>query len=352
MSIVKTDESIKPIKAPFPWFGGKSRVAGIVWERFGDVKNYVEPFAGSLAVLLGRPHDPGIETVNDLDPMICNFWRATTLYPEQTAQWADHPVNESDLHARHVWLRGVLSDGKFRSRIEADPEYCDPKVAGWWVWGICNWIGTGWCGDSGIGPWVVDRDEDGFAALMKSGGRGVIRKLPHLGDAGVGVQRRLPHLGDAGKGVSRNIGLLGWFSDLRERLQRVRVCCGDWTRVLGPSVTYKHGMTGVFLDPPYNLDIRHDGCYAEDERGIADSVREWAIANGDNPLLRIALCSYEGEHTMPDDWRCVAWKANGGMSNQGNNRGRENAHKERIWFSPACLTPDAAECGGLFDANS
>lgn len=31
-------------KAPFPWFGGKSKVAAEVWRRFGDVTNYVEPF--------------------------------------------------------------------------------------------------------------------------------------------------------------------------------------------------------------------------------------------------------------------------------------------------------------------
>ena len=55
------------LRAPFPWFGGKSRVAHIVWSHFGDVRNYVEPFAGSLAVLLGRPTEPKIETVNDLD---------------------------------------------------------------------------------------------------------------------------------------------------------------------------------------------------------------------------------------------------------------------------------------------
>ena len=46
------------LKAPFPWFGGKSRVSHIVWDYFGDVANYVEPFAGSLAVLLGRPNPP------------------------------------------------------------------------------------------------------------------------------------------------------------------------------------------------------------------------------------------------------------------------------------------------------
>jgi hypothetical protein len=68
-------------------------------------------------------------------------------------------------------------------------------------------------------------------------------------------------------------------------------------------------------------------------------VREWAIENGDNPSLRIALCGYEGEHQMPDSWDCVAWKARGGYGSQGDGRGRENAARERIWFSPYCLKP-------------
>ena len=71
-----------PFKAPFPWFGGKSRVADIVWDRFGNVPNYVEPFFGSGAVLLGRPHAPAIETVNDLDCMVANFWRELKMDPE------------------------------------------------------------------------------------------------------------------------------------------------------------------------------------------------------------------------------------------------------------------------------
>lgn len=32
------------IPAPFPWFGGKRRVADVVWQRFGHVGNYVEAF--------------------------------------------------------------------------------------------------------------------------------------------------------------------------------------------------------------------------------------------------------------------------------------------------------------------
>ena len=52
------------------------------------------------------------------------------------------------------------------------------------------------------------------------------------------------------------------------------------------------------------------------------------------PLLRIALCGYEGEHNLPGSWECCAWKGGGGYGNQSGN---QNAHRERIWFSPHCL---------------
>ena len=140
---------IDPLKAPFPWFGGKSRVSAEVWNRFGNVRNYVEPFAGSLAVLLGRPHEPGTETVNDLDCYLANFWRAVKADPIATEEWADSPVNEADLLARHRWLHGQRG---FRDRMRLDPEFYDAKIAGWWAWGICSWIGSGWCVVRGDGP--------------------------------------------------------------------------------------------------------------------------------------------------------------------------------------------------------
>ena len=282
------------IKSPVPvaWFGGKSRVATEVWQAFGDVDNYVEPFAGSLAVLLGRPHTPRVETVNDLDCYLANFWRAIRYDPVETAQWADWPVNEADLLARHKWL---MQQFDFRERMRRDPEFYDVKIAGWWVWGLCSWIGEGWC---------------------------------------VHEHKKLPHLGNAGRGI------LDYFIQLHERLRRVRVACGEWDRVLGDSVTVKHGVTGVFLDPPYDSKS-HDVTYSANTDVSAD-VRQWAIDNGDNPLLRIALCGYEGEHEMPPDWRCMAWKAIGGYASLGNKRGRENAGKERIWFGPACMREEIA----------
>jgi DNA adenine methylase len=53
--------SAATLKAPFPWFGGKSIIAPEVWERFGNVQNFVEPFAGSLAVLLALDFENGNE---------------------------------------------------------------------------------------------------------------------------------------------------------------------------------------------------------------------------------------------------------------------------------------------------
>lgn len=347
------------LRAPFPWFGGKSRVARLVWDRFGDVRNYVEPFAGSLAVLLGRPSEPKIETVNDLDCWIANFWRAITTDPDQVAHWADWPVNEADLHARHLWL---VKQTEFRERMKTDPEYFDPKIAGWWVWGISQWIGSGWCAAAG-GNTRPDLHSAGV------GVHGVVEKRPFLTNHGGGmgvhggkclrlgndhgravlrVANSIPDLsgasGAAGRGIHASgrpvTGILEWFQCLADRLRRVRVCCGDWTRVLGPAPTTCIGITGVFLDPPYGVEDRAD-LYGEESRDVAHAVREWAIANGDNPELRIALCGYAGEHEMPESWRWIGWKTNGGFATQKRKgtQGQQNAARERIWFSPACLQP-------------
>jgi DNA adenine methylase len=306
------------ISAPFPWFGGKRKVSAEVWQRFGNVVNYVEPFFGSGAVLLGRP-EPfyGVETVNDLDGYVANFWRATKLAPLDVAKWADNPVNENDLHARHVWLLQQRED--LAARLEGDPDFFDAKIAGWWVWGICSWIGSGFC--SGNGPWWIDDN----------------RNLVHLGNLGQGVNRKLVHLGDKGRGEPQ-ARLYPLFNSLAERLRNVRVCSGDWSRVCGPSVTFKHGLTGVFLDPPYaDTANRCSDLYRKDSELVAHAVCEWAICNGDNQLMRIALCGYEGEHDMPKSWAVHEWSAGEGFGAQAVERSK-NGKRERIWFSPACLS--------------
>lgn len=328
------------MKAPFPWFGGKSVVAPLVWERFGPVANYVEPFFGSGAVLLSRPDEPQTETVNDLDGLLSNFWRALRADPDEVAFHADWPVNENDLHARHAWLVGRKDS--LQATLEGDPDFFDAKAAGWWVWGTSCWIGSGFC--SGNGPWRV-QEVDGVRQLVHVGneGQGVNRQLVHVGDEGQGVNRKRERLsGFSETGVNAREDLAAYFAELSARLRKVRVCCGDWSRVCGPSVTTKHGVTGVFLDPPYaDSAKRTEKLYRKDCQQVAHEVREWAVANSEDPLMRIALCGYVGEHTMPEDWECVPWKSAGGFSSQ-NKSENGNCRKERIWFSPNCLKPELA----------
>jgi DNA adenine methylase len=87
--------------------------------------------------MLLRPDPPKIETANDVDCMVANFWRATIADPEQVAAFADSPVHECELHSRHRWL--VFSDdaAAFRERMRTDPMHHDCRIAGWWCWGLC-----------------------------------------------------------------------------------------------------------------------------------------------------------------------------------------------------------------------
>lgn len=251
-------------------------------------------------------------------------------------------VHNCDLHARHSWLIGQKE--RLAAKLEGDPDWFDVKAAGWWCWGMALWIGAGFC--AGDGPWKIVEQEDGS------------RQLVHLGDAGQGVNRQLVHLGNAGRGEPQaglgECGLLRWMEALSERLRRVRVCCGDWTRICGgrSGDAIQHFFSGgepcgVFLDPPYKLNL-DDGtsnrgtCYNTDSKetdDVADAVCKWAIAHGDDERLRIALCGYAGEYKMPDNWTCVAWKAPGGMAGlaKGESQGKDNCHRERIWFSPHCI---------------
>lgn len=291
------------LKSPFSWFGGKSRVAQTIWSGLGEVSNYIEPFAGSLAVLLANPNVPKIETVNDLDCGLSNFWRAVSNDPEGVAKFADYPVSEVDLHARHKWLVDHLSND-FKIKMEDDPDFYDVKAAGFWIWGVGCSVGNNWLNSKGL------------------------KAIPLLSSAGGGIN-----------GLTYNI--TEQFNKLQTRLKRVRITCGDWQRVLTPGITFANkglgdkDITGVLLDPPYE-SIGRDKVYKEDNN-IFKQVCQWAIDNGDNPKMRIVLCGYEGYQGIPNTWKTFSWKTNGGMANLGNDRGKINASKETIWLSPHCL---------------
>ena len=394
-------------KAPFPWFGGKSKAASLVWALLGDVDHYAEPFFGSGAVLLNRPHPCNrpyhSETVNDLDGFLVNLWRSTQWQPEATARAASWPVTEADKTARQIALLRWRDAGGLE-RLAGDPTWCEPVMAGWWAWAVCVQIGA----FDGRGPWTADPVTGRIYKQPpgKSRQAGESRNLPHLTDNGrgvniqtarePGVNRGLVHLSNNGMGVNIQTarepgvilaanGALGeiteahgghalddidwgqafhdatmpeivrWFRYLSARLRHVRVLNGDWSRLVTGgalktlSVRQKNGVAGVFLDPPYaDTANRSKSLYAADSLTVAHDVREWCLANGDNPSYRIVLAGYDGEHgdvLERAGWTVHEWyKAGhlqGGYGNiaVGNGTGDHQQKRERLWASPHCLVP-------------
>lgn len=293
------------LKAPFPYFGGKSRVASLVWSRLGDVQRYVEPFFGSGAVLLARPHwREGVrlnETINDADGLVVNFWRAIQADPAAVAVAADSPSSEVDNVARHRAL--VALD--LVPRLEADPRWYDAEAAGWWAYcaGSCGMTRRLYTDKAA--PKCVTWTRSGVIALRDG------RLAPQMGR-------------------------------LAARVAHARIKCGDWRRcVKSPAAMggAKAHTFGVFLDPPY-ADTSAQYTTTGNASAEADAWA-WAVENGGRENLRICVAGYDDGRTVPDGWAEVAWKASGGFGNQAQGTGRANASRERLWFSPHCLAPNA-----------
>ena len=358
------------MKPPFPYYGGKGRWAPLVWERLGNPTVYVEPFAGSIAVLLARPGGPGVrEIVCDTDGHICNFWRAVQSDPDRVAKHCDWPTIHQDLTARHRYL--VEWRERNAERLSEDPRWYDAEMAGWWVWGISIWIGGGWCertgdrmphvkaraGGQGVSKQVSRVPEKRPLISGHPGGKGVSRQSmrvreirpkvqPTGGGQGVSKQRRCeekrPYVNDrgGGHGVSKQTAG-GWhdvFRALQKRLENVVVLNRGWRSALTPTLlmhteTGPKPAVGVLMDPPYRADEGNRDARVYATESALDAARDsydWAVEHGGR--FRIAYCCREGDFDVPDGWTSAETSFNGVRDSE-----RRAAHRDQVMFSPACL---------------
>jgi DNA adenine methylase len=289
------------MKAPFPYFGGKSSVAHIVWDALGNPDHYLEPFFGSGAVLLNRPDwQPEMtETINDADGFVCNVWRAIQFSPDETAKVCDWPVNHADLIARKARL--IRDENYLLENLCKDDKWSDVELAGYWIWAASAWIGSGFTCPG---------------------------QIPNLGNKGRGAHA-----------ASQKSGTYKWFDELSSRLRRVRVVCGDWSRICGGDWQGNFGTAGIFFDPPYAAKDRAH-LYHKEDFDVAHDVRAWAMERGKRSNYRIVIAGYdEHDELSAHGWRKKEWKANGGYANKakGESRGKENCKRETLWFSPHCI---------------
>lgn len=112
------------MRPPFPYYGAKGTIADQIVALLPPHDHYVEPYCGSLAVLLAKQPSK-METVNDLDRDLITFWRvlrerpddlarACILTPHARVEYVDcrdeTAVPDELETARRVWV--VLTQGR------------------------------------------------------------------------------------------------------------------------------------------------------------------------------------------------------------------------------------------------
>jgi len=312
---------MRKIKAPAPYFGGKSLIVDELNRRFGDVRVRSDPFCGSLAWILASP-PVGIEVVNDLSGDVVNAYRAIRADPDAVAYYCDYPTSELDKLARAWVLRETLPE--LAARCAADPNWYDARAAGYFLYVTTTDL-------SGTlprrGPWIVENGK----MVRRGRANGLIKSMPKF------VRRcRLTTM--------RYTALVVWFRQIAERLRNVAILCGDWRRAVDLFSAGKYGTTAILIDPPYP---DYGYLYANGaQRPVWFDAARWAVERGDNPSVRIAVCGYwtpEADEMFPASWARFRWKAHGGLGNKRKSSVYENRYRECVWFSPHCVTRSAAD---------
>ena len=321
------------MQAPFPYFGGKSSIAHVIWQALGDVRHYLEPFVGSAAVLLARPaeHKGNNEIINDMDCHIVNVWRSIRSKPDEVAFECDYPVSHADLMARHLYL--LEHQAELRAKVLSDPEYCDAKMAGYWVWGQSCWIGTGFCDPKCKRSTKIPHTDRNNGVHKSLFWPEIGTQIPYLTNKN-GICTYLEKHSAAPKSEK----LYEYLHQLSARLRRVTLLCGDWKQGFRTPFVLKENC-GIFFDPPYSAEAaRYNNIYKHEDLTVAHEVREWCKQW--DGVCKIVLAGYEGEHNELEarGWAKIEWKANGGMANTGKGNDKSNRHRERLWLSPLCFT--------------
>lgn len=113
-----------PKRPALRYYGGKWRLAPWIISFFPEHQNYVEPCGGAASVLLQKPRSP-LETYNDLDGNVVNFFRVLRDRPDELIRlirltpWARgefefcrNPSNNSLENARRFYVFCSMARGR------------------------------------------------------------------------------------------------------------------------------------------------------------------------------------------------------------------------------------------------
>lgn len=260
------------MRPPFAYYGGKTLLAEWIVSQMPDHDAYVEPFAGSLAVLLAKPRVRW-EAINDLDGDVVAFWRALRDMPEELERVCTlTPYARSELKAAYEPTEDPLEQAR---RL---------------------WVRT----EQGIGRKA--RSKTGWQVSTKDG------------------------RGAASQAMS-TFNKLGRFGAIAERLAGVHVECRPAVDVIR---RFDHQDALVYCDPPYLPSSRRSNHSYTHEMGEDDHRELSEVLHGCKSTVLLSGYHSEMYDELYGDWPTQAETA--GYANT-SNRGRavDTARTEVLW---------------------
>jgi site-specific DNA-adenine methylase len=285
---------------PLSYFGKKTRIAPFVWDLF-DAANtgmYIEPFAGSGAVLFARPIIKGHEVINDKEIRLLNLYRSIKYKPDELVESLHNCKSAVDLAAYTLYMNEhPLELDDFIN----DPTFCLPHMAGYFCLRV----------SASLGHMNKRQNPDGVMNISDK----ACYAVPMW---------------------KKREALTEWIYALRKRLDKVEILCTDWTKPVSDahlSVSYGSGKqhTSVFLDPPYE---GFETLYKH-RVSVSSQVRQWCIDKSDFEQLRIVVCGYNNEHDELLDYGFIKHVS----KSVGGNLKENNDNDEYIWASKSCTKP-------------
>ena len=235
------------IKSIAPWFGGKRMLAGEIGRELGPHSMYVEPFCGSMAVLLMKPKS-GSDIVNDLHGNIINL--ALVIASKRCYELYDRLYRTMDCETFFDGAKEMfMAQGVFEP--PAGPgAVTEEHVERAYIYFVVSWMGR-----------------NGISGTKRCNYQKARRWTP-----------------GGGSGAVRFASAVDSIPAWHERLRRVNIYCMDGFELL--EKIEDHRQTAIYLDPPY---LRH----TVDKSRAGNGVYQHEFEPGDHEKLAARLKRFE-----------------------------------------------------------
>ncbi len=256
----------------FGWYGGKFSHLDWLLPLLAQTHHYCEPFGGSAAVLLNREPSP-VETYNDIDGEVVNFFRVLREHKERLIE-----VIGLTPFSREEFYRALENDQAELAPVE--------RARRFFV--RARQVRTGLAQSASLGRWAN------------------CKQTSRAGMAGV---------------VSRWLGSVKGLPEIADRLLRVQI---ENRPALDVIKLYDDEATLFYCDPPYPHEARKDS-----------NAYEYEMSDDDHRALGAALSTIKGKAALSGyhcdltdaiyrDWRCVEGPTKKCHSSKG-------ARTEALW---------------------